>query len=294
MNTFRILPDVDYIIKKPERKFCVVIGVDVDFPLSNAPDEGLEDLKKAGFDLFFLFFPQTLNPSIRKINPLKFVSLYEGIGFRIADSKSVVHSFFEVGEYMATLKDTYVGVSYELLSTIGGFDPEEYTTLQNKYIAISTSPIYSPVLKVERRSPEELWEDYKEEIWPEEIEGEVELELPKIDYLTGAFVPSLPTQYPQEVDEDRRYATHKSPTLFPYLQLDLFSKLREKIDKTERGMEWWLTWGTSHDPKEFISSGISWFNLPHLNQDVLTLDLNPPKEVKTRKKNGKDLGTKGV
>lgn len=294
MSTFKILPDTEYIIKPPSKKFCVVVGVDIDFPLTHASDEGLENLKKAGFDLFFLFFPQTLNPSIRKINPLKFTSLYEGFGFKIVDSKSIAHSFFETGEYLATLTNGFVGVTYELLSTIGTLYPEDFTTLQNKYIAISTSQIYSPVLKVERRGPEELWGDYKAEIWPEE-ESEIEIEIPQVDYFTGAIIPNTPFSLPMEVDNSRGQCTHTSKTIFPYLPVDFFTKFREAINKTDGGEEWWMTWNTSHNPKEFISSGISHSSYSVLNQDTLTLDLNPPKEVvKPKRKNAKTVDSKGV
>lgn len=285
MSTFKILPNVNYIIRKPKRSFCVFLEVDVDFPLSPLANEGLENLKKVGFDVFFLF-PTVLNPAVKKINPLKFTTLYEGVGFKVIDGEALVHSVFQTGEYIATLTEGYVGVSYERLSTIGGLTLEELTTLFNKFITISSSSIASPVLKIQRREPEELWEDYKADFW-DEGEMEVEIKLPEIDYLTGAVIPVPDLVFPMEVDKYRSGCTHTSQTILPYLQTGYFTKLWKIIDETEGGMGWYMTWATSEDPKEFLSSAISHFELPHLDQDPLTLSLNPTSGTKTKKKDEK-------
>lgn len=287
MSTFKISPNVNYVIRPPKKSFCIFLEVDTNFPLSLIANDGIENLKKVGFDIFFLL-PTVLNPAVKKINPLKFCTLYEGLGFKVIDSKeSLVRSMFQTGEYIALLENGYVGISYERLSTIEKLTLEELTTLFNKFVTISTSTISSPVLKIERRGSEELWEDYKADFWDDE-EMEVEIKLPEIDYMTGAIIPIADIDSPIEVEENRAHCTHTSYTTLPYLQANYFPKLWKVIEeKGDEGMKWWSSWFTSDDPKEFLASAISHFELPHLDQEPLTLALNPTSGAKTKKKNGK-------
>lgn len=276
MSTFKILPDTEYIIKKPTKKFCIVVEVDSDFPLSADIHTGLENLKKSGFDIYFLFpMPQEF-PAVKKINLLKFTSLYEAVGFTIIDRKSLAQEFIEIGKYFAETGIGFIGVSFARLSTIGSLKPEEIITWKDKFIAISTSGISSPVLSIVRRSPEDLWKDYKNEDWNDE-EEEVESEIIKprlIDYFTGAELTPPIYSIQTEVLTERSYATHTSYTILPYFPSYFFNKFWDTLGDKDMGIKWWNSWVNSSDPIELISSGIIFLDLPILSQDTLTLDLN--------------------
>lgn len=278
MNTFKILPDTEYIIKKPTGNFCVVIEVNMDFPLSVEIHMGLENLKKAGFNIFFLFSSPQEFPAVKKINLLKFTSLYEAIGFTVIEKKSLAQEFIEIGKYFAETGIGFRGISFLQLSRIGSIKLEDLITWRDKFIAISTSGISSPVLNIVRRSPEELWEDYRDEDWDKE-EDEVESEVIKprfIDYFTGVEISPTMYSIQSEVTTERSYATHTSLTILPYFPSNFFGKFWDTIGDKDMGMEWWRSWVNSSDPIELISSGIVFFELPLLSQNTFTLDLSKP------------------
>lgn len=264
-----VKPEEIYIIRKPKHSFLAIIEVDhVDFPLTSEISIVMEEMKKEGLDLFFVFHKEIMS---RYINPSKFTALQEGIGFIVLDSTSSAHSIINIGEYIEETVKGYVGITYALLSEIENIKPEEIKETVGRFITYGTS-LTKPVIEIERRDQEDLYNSYSSE--PVSTVEEKK---------SGAFLGLLKETVENtgfEMLGSGSWETHTSKTKLPYFPISFFRKVREIAE--EDG--WYSSWDNCYSPINLICSAIKEFDLEFLDRSPEKLDLKPDEKKKRVRK----------
>lgn len=285
-----------YILRRPTRAFLAIIGLGIYPPITEVY-EALEEIKKAGFDLFFVMGEQEIKE--QKINPSKFTSLSEGIGFMVYNStKGSAHSFLDVYKYVTKTIPKYVGVTWAGEKELRVVKPEEIEAAGKTWITLGTSGSL-PALEIEKRDREELYNEAQEdEVLVEEERGF----FGKVNF----------EEWGWEMLGEGSWNVYTSNTILPYLPKTFYPILSKAIDEKEEVEipamiqdDWKETWRGSNEPMNLIASAIRQFGLEYLDRSPGKIELNPapspvfpipetPKKKTSRGKKTEKMETKGV
>lgn len=264
-----------YIIRHPKKSFLAVIGLDT-LPPGEKIHEGIEEIKKAGFDIFFILRENELKE--KKINPSKFTALSEGIGFLVINSTNeFALAFLDVYRYIVNTIPGYVGVTWAGENELWEAKPKEIETAGVTWITLGTSGSL-PALEIEKRPREKLYESA--------FDNEI-----LVDEKKSMFGDNY-EEWAWEMLGNGSWEIYTSKTLLPYLPHHFFSVLSEAINLASEDIEdaalvqddWVQTWRECDKPLNLISSAIKQFSLQFLDRSPGKVELNPEKEIVKEKK----------
>lgn len=140
-----------YVVNQPKRTILSIISIDIDDlrgPLQQHTLDGLDKLAKFS-DIIFLF-PEGAD---RYVDCEKFTSLCSGCSWTIGDWEETLIETFQYGLEIFGKHFSYVLMN--LIDIDGLYIPEDIIVNLN----MSTSKV--PILEIQRKSPEELFDYYK-------------------------------------------------------------------------------------------------------------------------------------
>lgn len=262
-----IKPEEIYIIRRPTKAFLAIIGLSI-LPPTKEVFEALEEIKNSGFDLFFVLGEQEVKE--QKINPSKFTSLSEGIGFMVYNSThGSAHSFLDVYRYVTETIPKYVGVTWAGDRELGKAKPEEIRAAGKTWITLGTSGSL-PALEIEKRDREELYNEAQEdEVLVEEERGF----FGKVNF----------EEWGWEMLGEGSWNVYTSKTILPYLPKTFYPILSKAIGEKDEEVEfpamiqddWKETWRESNEPLNLLASAIRQFGLEYMDRSPGKIELNP-------------------